>query len=503
MELMLIIGGLMLLRWIIPPRRSTTYGSAHFAEARDLRRAGGLREGFWVGKLRGRSVRYSGPHALTVGPPGSQKGTAVVLPNLLEHKHILAIDPGGENTAVAARQWRRYSVFRCINPFGMFADKPWALPQHGFNPLASLQADDPRFAANAKVLAELTIARTGQESGSGVYFKDTAIAWVQALNIHVVTAYPEEQRNLGTLYELTHGDVQEWEDLLRAMKANTACNGLVSRTASRMERTEAQAPEEFSAIMSTIQQELSWLSDPLVREQMSRNEVDFALLKGGKGARRGAVISVILPLQFLESHAAITRLALGCAMLALTAAPVARRQVLVMIDEAAALGTIKGLPNWLATLRKYKVSIWTVWQSLSQITARYGREAETIISNCDLLQFLAVGDPETARSLEQILGNQTVETVSRDKNGDPSFGQTGRALMFANEILKLPKNRQIVLLKGMAPACLKKVPYFKIGRLAARYNPNPYYGKGRSSGAGGLLWAVGIILFLAFLAQAS
>lgn len=476
MELLLFLGGLAFLRWLIPPRYSSTHGSAAFANRRDLRRHGGLHRGFWVGMLGRRKVRYAGPHALTVGPSGSHKGTSVVLPNLLEHRYIFTVDPGGENTAIASKTWRKRGAFLCINPFGMFGDKPWALPRHGFNPLAMLSTEDPRLGANAKVLAEMIVARSGHESGSGIYFKESAIAFVQALIVHVVSEQPEQDRHLGTLYRLTHCSPDEWEELLRSMRANPACDGLVAQAAARMDRTEAQAPQEFSAIMSTVQQDLSWLADPLVREQMSRNEVNFALLKGGKGARRGAVISVVLPLQFVESHAAITRLALGCAMLTLTASPPPKRQVLLMIDEAAALGAIKGLPNWLATMRKYRVSIWTIWQSLSQVVERYGREAQTIISNCDLLQVLAVGDLETAQLLEQLLGKQTVQTVSRDKNGDPSFGETARSLMNPDELLRLKKTEQIALIKGMPPARLKKLPYYKGWRFSGMYHRNPYRG---------------------------
>ena len=88
-----------------------------------------------------------------------------------------------------------------------------------------------------------------------------------------------------------------------------------------MERIEAQASEEFSAIMSTIQQDLSFLADPLVRENLSRSDVDFSILKGFKPKQKGGIISVVLPLEYIESHAAVTRLALACAVLEMQRTP--------------------------------------------------------------------------------------------------------------------------------------------------------------------------------------
>ncbi len=63
-----------------------------------------------------------------------------------------------------------------------------------------------------------------------------------------------------------------------------------------MARRESQAEAEFSAVMSTMQEDMSWLVDPTVRDYVSRSDVDFALLKGLTPGQRGGVISVVMPL---------------------------------------------------------------------------------------------------------------------------------------------------------------------------------------------------------------
>ena len=478
------IAFLSLLSWRFGAKRPTTFGSARWSDIWVLFKAGmlrqrGLRIGDWTGRL---GVFYDGAHALTFGPTGEGKGVCAILPNLLAQRFVFLVDPGGENTAVAIKRWRDagYEI-GCINFFGEFPDEPWALPAHGFNPLDFLDVNSKTLAADTLVLAEMLTPRRGNESGSAEYFKNAAESAKRAMLLHIKTAEPAERQNLATLYSYVYADAAGWENLLAAMQANTACDGLVAREASKLERIETQAGEEFSAVMSTIQQDLSFLADPLVREKFSRSDVDFSLLKGRRKGQRGGIISVILPLQYIETHAAITRLAMACAILELQRKPSASSKVTFLIDEAAALGKITRFPNWLATLRKYRVSLWTIWQNFGQINDLYGRNAQTILGNCGLLQILGINEIETAELIEKLLGKHTVRTVSTNGQGQDSFGQTGRSLLMSDELLRFFDERQIVLIGKLWPIALRKTAYWQLPKLAGRFNPNPFMdGEGAS-----------------------
>jgi type IV secretion system protein VirD4 len=107
-----------LLRWRFECIRSTTYGSAQWAYVWDVFRRGhfrdkGLKVGDWTGQL---TVHYDGTHAISFGHSGSGKGVSAILPNLLSYRWVFLIDPGGENTAIAAKWWRQEKMqFACIN----------------------------------------------------------------------------------------------------------------------------------------------------------------------------------------------------------------------------------------------------------------------------------------------------------------------------------------------------------------------------------------------------
>lgn len=470
---------LMLCSWRMDGERPRTHGSAGWCSVWPLFKKGLMkRRGLLVGDWKGLvPIHYDQTHAITFGATGGGKGTTAVLPNLLSYPFVFLLDPGGENTAVASRHWRAAGYeFGCINFFGMHTDAPWELPAQGFNPLGLLDPGSFTFAADALVIADMLIGRSGKESEAGSFFKNTARGHLRDFIVHCKTAEPAGRQNLATVFEYAHCDAGEWEALLRAMKANAACGGIARIGAVALERREAQAPEEFSAVLSTLQEHLNWMIDPQVRDFLSRSDVDFSILKGLKAGQRGGIVSIILPLQYNQSHAAISRLAIACAVLAMQRAPLAREKVLFVIDEAADLGRIERLPEWLATLRKYRVVLWPIFQNMGQLAALYGRGWQTLTANCGLLQILSIGNElETAEHTERLLGKCTIETVTTNARGERSVSQAARALLTADELRRLESKEQIVLIGNLLPIKLEKILYWQRPELEERFHPNPYY----------------------------
>lgn len=468
---------ILLLAWRFEGKRSGTYGTARWASVWTLFEKGlfsrrGLRVGDWIGQL---SVFYDGIHAITFGTTGAGKGATAILPNLLSYPWFFLVDPGGENTAIAAKWWRRRGLpFGCINIFGMHTEEPWALPAHGFNPLDHLDVNSPAFAADALVFAEMLTPRTGTEGGSSQYFKDASQVAKRAMLVHLKSTEPRERQNLATLYEYVNSGPQGWKALLTTMRDNPVCAGLVREEAFKLARIAHDSPPEFSGIMSTIQQDLSFIADPLVREKLCHSDVDFSILKGLGKDQRGGIVSVILPLEYIESHAAITRLALACAVLEMQRKPLARSKVVFLIDEAATLGRMQRFPNWLATLRKYRVVIWSIWQNIGQLVDLYGKGWQTLVGNCGLLQILGVNELETAEHMEKMLGKCTIQTVSRNGRGERSVSETGRALLMDDELRRLEEDEQVVFIGNLQPLKLRKTPYWRRADLAGRFHRNPY-----------------------------
>lgn len=486
--------------WFRFRQRPNTHGSADWmnlwtAARKGLFRNRGLLIGDWTAWITWpRALRLpiilpifyrQDAHCITISPAGSGKGTSAIIPNLLRWPWIFLMDPGGENTAIAARHWRKkgYS-FYCINPWNMHEHAPWELPNHPLNPLDILRPDSDTFASDADVLADALIVRSGREDGSSEFFKNEAQSFFKALIMHIASTEPLETRNLLTLREYITADQDTWEKLIRAMKANDIGGGAIRKEATAMERRDAQdATEELSAIMSTMKEATNFLDDPIMQASLRGSDVHMADLKSpyrrADGANhKGCVISVIAPLEHLPTHAAWLRLVTAVTIWTMQRPPMARDRVLFLLDEFAALGRMDRIAGGLETLRKHKVWLWPIFQSLAQIKDIYHTRWQTFLANAGFRQFLAVNDPDTAQYVSKMCGTATVATETRNgQGGVASRSVTSRPLITPDEVMAMRGDHQICFIAGRRPILAKKRPYWKRPELRGSFERNPYHGR--------------------------
>ncbi len=488
----------------------TTFGSADWlrawvASGQGLFRKGGLVIGDWIGLL---PVHYRGSgHALTVAPTGAGKGVNAIIPNLLQHEWIFLLDPGGENAAIASRAWRAkdYSFF-CLNPWGMHSGNPWSLPSHRLNPLDILDPASETFSSDAELLADMIVVRSGSETGSSAYFKDEARSGIRAFLMHIVTAEPKARQNLLTLREYISAEAGVWEKLIAAMKSNQSAGGLIAREAAQHERREAQAAEEFSAILSTMKQDTNFIEDPVMQRALMSSDVNLADLKGWRNgaALPGCVVSVVIPLEYFETHAAYARLMVGCALWEMQRKPLARGRVLFVLDEFPALKRMDKISQGLATLRKYRVWLWPVIQNLGQLKQIYGQNWQTFMTNAGVKQFMGAGDLETAQYVSDLCGEGTIEVSTKSRQGE-SVSQTSRRLATAQEIMNMSADLQIVFADNLRPMLLQKRPYWHRPSLRGSFNLNPYHAETPNLDYRTIFWAVqgAWLRFIAWLLRPS
>jgi type IV secretion system protein VirD4 len=459
----------------------TTYGSAEWLQPWVASRKGMFKKGDgslligdWTGQL---PVYYRGSgHALTVAPNGRGKGTTAIIPNLLRYPWIFLIDPGGENTAVAAKAWRAKGyAFSCLNPWGMHTAAPWSLPSHSINPLSILDPASLTFVSDADLLADMIVTRAGSESSSSVFFKEEARSGIRAFLMHIATTEPDERRTLTTLRKYITAEADSWGTLIEAMKVNTGGSGAIAREAAQMERREAQAPEEFSAVLSTMKQDTNFIEDPIMQAALASSTVDLSELKGYRGSEKlkGAVLSVVIPLPYLDTHAAYARLIVGCALWTMQRAPLSRGRVLFVMDEFAAMKRIDRIANGIATLRKYRVWLWPILQNIGQLKQLYGQNWQTFISNAGLKTFIGANDLETAQYVSDICGEGTIEVKTRSAGGG-SVSHAARRLATAEEVMRSSNTQQIVFADNLKPLLLRNTPYWERPGLRGKFNSNPY-----------------------------
>ena len=234
-----------------------------------------------------------------------------------------------------------------------------------------------------------------------------------------------------------------------------------------------------------------------MQKALGASTADLAALKGSQDSAEipGCAVSVVVPLEYIETHAAYARLIVAVALWHMQRKPVSRGRVLFLLDEFPALKCMDRIAGGLPTLRKYRVWLWPIVQNIGQLKNLYGQNWQTFMSNAGLKQFIGAGDLETARYVSELCGETTVEAKTTNANNDVSISHAKRPLAAADEIMTMPSDRQIVFFDALRPLWLRKTPYWHRPALHGLFNRNPYYGgKSRLSKwtAPWLVWGYGL-----------
>ena len=143
------------------------------------------------------------------------------------------------------------------------------------------------------------------------------------------------------------------------------------------------------------------------------------------------------------------------------------RHIRFLLDEFVNIGQIPEFTKKLSTMRQYEISCSIILQNLAQIKTMYKDDWETIVGNCDSFLFLGGQEYSTLDYISKDLGDMTIVTRnnsrSRGRSGSSSlsFNRDGRKLMFADEIMRMPKDECILIINGMDPYKGKKYEYTK------------------------------------------
>ena len=136
-------------------REVTTYGSARFATAREVRRAGLLGDdGAVLGRLQERYLRHDGPeHVLCFAPTRSGKGVGLVVPTLLTWPGSAIVhDIKGENWTLTAGWRARFGRVLRLDPTDAQSD--------AYNPLLEVRRGD-REVRDVQNIADILVDPEG------------------------------------------------------------------------------------------------------------------------------------------------------------------------------------------------------------------------------------------------------------------------------------------------------------------------------------------------------
>jgi type IV secretion system protein VirD4 len=452
-------------------KSSDAHGSASFATDKQVRT---LLPTNSTGLLVGRALRKPWPmlrydgeaHLITIAPTRSGKGVGTIIPNLLTaNRAILCVDPKGENARITAAIRQGFGPVHVLDPFGVSG-----LPSSAFNPMNAIDARSMDVAEDAATLADALVADPPHQV-QDAHWNEEAKALLTGLILLVATNDDPTRRTLNHLRELITLPPDAFYDLLQAMQANEAANGLIARAANRhMSKSEREA----AGVLSSAQRHTHFLDSPRMTAVMARSEFSFADLK-----HEAVTVYLVLPPDRLDAYARWLRLIIAQALTTIARTPTPATDaplapILFLLDEFAALGRLEAVERAFGLMAGYGIQLWPILQDIHQLRAAYGARSGTFLSNAGLIQIFNVNDTDTAEWVSRALGDMTeiYETDSRSTSWPNQIGQptnrsegtathlTRRALLTPDEVRRMESDLAILFKAGAAPVMAQKLRYF-------------------------------------------
>ena len=468
-------------------RLVTTYGSARWANAHDIRKAGLTQpEGVFLGQHDRQYLRHEGPeNVLTFAPTRSGKGVGLVVPTLLSWPASAVIhDIKGENWQITAGWRSRFSHCLLFNP----TDAKSA----AYNPLLEVRrgAHEVRDVQN---IADILVDPEGALEKRNHWEKTSHALLVGAI-LHVL--YAGEDKTLRGVANFLSDPASPFElTLHRMMTTPHLGEGPHPVVASAAREVLNKSDNERSGVLSTAMSFLGLYRDPTVAEVTSRCDWRIADLIA---AEHPVSLYLVVPPSDISRTKPLIRLILNQIGRRLTESldgsdGIERRhKLLLMLDEFPALGRLDFFETALAFMAGYGIRSFLIAQSLNQIDKAYGQN-HSILDNCHVRVTFATNDERTAKRISETLGTATELRAQRNYAGHrlaPWLGhlmvsrqETARPLLTPGEVMQLPPDDAVVMVSSMAPIKARKLRYYADANFKQRVLPPPELADGRYADA--------------------
>ncbi len=465
------------------------HGSAGFANEAEMEGAGLFdpNNGIPIGFFNGRPLFYRPIHALCVAPAGSGKGISIAIPakahsyriplgnGTSEAASTVVTDLKGELAAMTAKlstKQHGHKVYY-LNP-----DNLYGLGNVKFNPLQMIVNDiaHPPFnkyaMADAKELAMQLIPEP-PEGDKNAFFRHGSRNIIIALMLWLAIDRAK-CCTLSELFRVISSAERLKEELNRAMESD-GLSGDIALLASGLLETSDDHLSDF--ITGALQAVMPFSPSGPLADSVSYSEFMFEILK-----QERVTVYIIARYDRKDVYAPWMGLIAKCANKSLIRTE-GNVPVHFLLDEATNI-PLPSLASDLTALRGYGLRAHIICQSKSELRRVYGKDAtETFYSQTDLKQFFGVSSFEEAKEISDMIGSFTVkaETLGADQtspwsNLKNSVGETGRPLLMPDELLRLPKDEQIILIKDLPPIKCKRLPYHYVPEWHAMIDDNPLEG---------------------------
>ena len=395
------------------------------------------------------------------GASGSMKSRAyirnAVLQAVRRGESMVITDPKSElyEDLSAYLQSSGYivKVFNLVNPEN----------SDSWNCLAEIEGSE----LMAQIMCDVIIKNTGSIK-SDHFWDNAEMCLLKALVLYVERNYEEKDRNIGEVYKLlSMGNENALNEMFRVLPR--------SHPAYAPYAIFQQASDTVrSGVIIGLASRLQVFQNSLIREITAHDEIDLELPGKQKCAYFVITSDQDSTFDFLSSLI-FSFLFIKLVRYADSECKNGQLPIHVnfLCDEFPNIGTIVDINKKISTIRSRNLSIsGLVFQNLAQLQNRYPQNQwQEILGNCDVQLFLGCTDELTAKYISDRTGVASIAVSSTAKqlntwrvsNYTPEYRETSsvgkRNVLNPDEVLRLPLDEALILIRGQKPLKVKKFDY--------------------------------------------
>ncbi len=386
------------------------------------------------------SLARSLQHTLVLAPSGAGKTTSYIIPNVLRLRNSSAIvlDPSQEIFNLCGDYLSSRFDVKVLNVTDLSISEKW-------NPLEK----GIKSPEDIKMISESIITSAYPDSkGSDKFWEDGARSLINIL-IQGVRNDPQI-RNLSYVYQL----------LNRFNNDQDTINQILSHSLSDENWLEykglvSQPEKVFSSQVATAKISLSPLSSPVLAELTSKSTVDFSQFR-----KVPSILFVVVPEHQVKYYSFYLALLYRELFETFMEMPAKDDLPIFMLLDEVGNTLVPGLPSYISTIRKRRVSVSLIIQSTRQLYSLYKDEADVIMENTLNHIYFPGLSLETCRNLSAKIGNKPINP--NDYWLPTNKKESGREPLISAESLRtLKKNRAVYIYGNLPPIMLHLKPWFR------------------------------------------
>ena len=420
-----------------------------------------------------------GPHIAVMGSSGSMKSRtisrAMIISTAKKGNSLVVSDPKGELAADTMEYLKGYGytvkILNVVDPYN----------SHRFDGLEGAR-ENPLFVSN---IVQAVIDNTGGGIGDPIYDAAegnllSALIFLQFERDDI--DYPSLKGAYQVLLDTGDADdLDAYFDALQPPSRALMAYNLFRKASDNMRGN----------ICLGLGVRLSVLQNEEIADLMCGNDMDLEML----GKKKTAYFLILSDQDTTTRFVAATFFSLLFLRLVRYAdmeCPDRKLPVTVtlLLDEFCSIvGSINGFPQKLSNVRSRGIQVCIVFQQLGQLMNRFPDNLwSEILGNTDTIICLGCSaDPVTAEYISKRSGEVTIyaDTVMKQRNIftpsalQPSYrhseGAGRRMLLTPDEVMRLPANKMLVMVKGEQMLELEKFDYTR-NPESKKFKPTPIRG---------------------------